>query len=48
MGGREWLRSQPAHLNDSSPVCDPGNLRLKPDAPREVLALCENPPIPGL
>ena len=40
----------PSHLISTilRTVFDPGKLRLRPDAPREVLALSEKPPIPGL
>ena len=40
----------PSHLISTilHTVFNPGKLRIKPDAPREVLALSEKPPIPGL
>ena len=40
----------PSHLISTilHTVFNPGKLRLRPDAPREVLALTEKPPIPGL
>jgi|ETNmetMinimDraft_18_1059904.scaffolds.fasta_scaffold00203_13 hypothetical protein len=40
----------PSHLISTilHTVFDPGKLRIKPDAPREVLALSEKPPIPGI
>ena len=40
----------PSHLISTilRTVFNPGQLRLRPDAPREVLALSQKPPIPGL
>ena len=40
----------PSHLISTilHTVFNPGKLRIKPDTPREVLALSEKPPIPGL
>jgi uncharacterized protein (DUF1501 family) len=40
----------PSHLISTilRTVFNPGELRLRPDAPREVLALSQKPPIPGL